>query len=70
MEALGTVMLVFGAIFLVIPIVSALTMKTKVENPNCPEEVKSVEYNKKWAKIYLILYSAITAVGGLILLFA
>ena len=37
MEALGTIMLVFGAIFLVMTIISAVTMKTHVDNPNCPE---------------------------------
>lgn len=68
MEALGTIMLVFGAIFLVMTIISAVTMKTHVDNPNCPEEVESVEYNKKWAKIYIALYSTITIVGGIILL--
>ena len=53
MEYLGIGLTFFGAIFLVITIINFLTMYKKGQNPNCPEDVHSVAYNKKWGKIYL-----------------
>jgi len=68
MEYLGIGLTFFGAIFLVITIINFLTMYKKVQNPNCPEDVHSVAYNKKWGKIYLAVYSAMLLAGIIILL--
>lgn len=54
---------VFGTIFLIMTIVSGITMKKEVNNPNCPEEVRSVRYNKKWFVIILIVYIVIVLLG-------
>lgn len=69
METLGIGFLLFGGIFLLITIINYLTMQKEVTNPNCPEEIRDVAYNKKWGKIYLIVYSVAVLLGIIILLF-
>lgn len=59
-------MTVFGTIFLVITIISGMRMKTKVDNPNCPDEVKSVKYNKRVFPIVLLI-DVIIIIAGIIL---
>ena len=59
-------MTVFGTIFLVITIISGMRMKTKVDNPNCPEEVKSVEYNKRVFPIVIGIDVFIILIGLLL----
>ena len=68
MEAIGTICLVFGGIFLIMTIINYILMKKEVTDPNCPEDVNGVAYNKKWGKIYLIIYSTIVLFGAVILL--
>lgn len=69
LEFVANTFSVFGGIFLIISIIAYLTMDKKVENPNCPEDVRSVAYNKKWGKIILIANSIIVAIGLICLLF-
>jgi len=68
MEAAGTICLVFGGIFLLMTIINYIFMKKEVTDPNCSEDVNGVAYNKKWGKIYLIIYSAIVLIGAILLL--
>lgn len=68
MEELGTIFLVFGGIFLLISIINYIFMKKEVTDPNCPEDVNGVAYNKKWGKIYLIAYSSIVLIGAILLI--
>lgn len=69
LESIAYTFSVFGGIFLIISIITYLTMDKKVENPNCPEDVRSVAFNKKWGKIILIINSIIVAIGLICLLF-
>lgn len=69
LEFVANTFSVFGGIFLIISIIAYLTMDKKVENPNCPEDVRSVAFNKKWGKIVLIANSIIVAIGLICLLF-
>lgn len=69
LEFVANTFSVFGGIFLIISIIAYLTMDKKVENPNCPEDVRSVAFNKKWGKIILIANSIIVAIGLICLLF-
>ncbi len=54
---------VFGGIFLIMAIISYYTMYKEVQNPNCPEDVRDVAFNKKWGKIILIVNSVIVVIG-------
>lgn len=68
MEYLGIGLLLFGGIFLIMGIISYLTMQKEVINPNCPEDVRDVAYNKKWGKIILIANSIAVLIGLLLVL--
>jgi cbb3-type cytochrome oxidase subunit 3 len=68
MEYLGIALTLFGGIFLLITIISYFTMQKEIINPNCPQDVKDVAYNKKWGKIYLTIYSIAVVFGVMLLL--
>ena len=69
LEFIANTFTVFGGIFLIMAIISYITMQKKVHNPNCPEDVKSVKFNKKWGKIILIGNSIIVLIGLICFLF-
>lgn len=57
---------VFGVIFLIMTIYSRLTMKTKINNPNCPSEVKAVKTNWKLFP-FILTIDIVLIIAGIIL---
>lgn len=62
-EAIGNIFSVFGGIFLIMSIISYITMQKKVINPNCKEDVDAVKFNKKYGKVILITNIVIVLIG-------
>lgn len=60
--------LVFGLINLIMIIIGYPMLKTKVTNPNCKDEIKSVKTGKIGFTIYSIITLIVTIVG-IILIF-
>ena len=69
LEFIAHTFTVFGGIFLIMSIISYITMQKEVHNPKCPEDVKAVKFNKKWGKIILIGNSIIVLIGLICFLF-
>lgn len=56
-------LLVFGGIFLTITLAVYPKLKKTVVNDWCPEEHQAVASNKKYFKLFVTIFSAMTLIG-------
>lgn len=63
LETIANTFTVFGGIFLILTIIRYKRMRREVWNPDCPEDVKGVAFNKKWGPRLLVFYSVIVGIG-------
>ena len=59
---------VFGLIFLAITLCVYPKLQKEVTAPWCPQDVKSVEDNKKYFRIFLIASIVMVVIGGMLML--
>ena len=67
MSSIGSALVVFGGIFLIMSLIIYLVMKKEVLNPNCMDEVMSVKTTKRNQKI-LFFSSLIMVIAGIIMM--